>query len=165
MVEGAAVSLTAQRYRLPGVRQIAMRMRETRSLHNASRRAWRGARIISIRQSQYATAGCHLSHAAVRAECEVVARGALPGGVEFRAMGDNDATVRIRARWEGDTAITREQAAKLRELYSDLQDATTAASEALGTTGAAPSGMALQRFRELDARVLELVERIRETLD
>jgi hypothetical protein len=80
-------------------------------------------------------------------------------------MGDNDATVRIRARWEGDTEITREQAAKLRELYSDLQDAATAASEALGTTGAAPSGMALQRFRELDARVLELVERIRETLD
>ena len=80
-------------------------------------------------------------------------------------MGDNDATVKIRAAWSGKTAITPEQAAELRELYSDLQDATTAASEALGTTGAAPSGMALKRFRELDTRVVEILERIRETLD
>jgi hypothetical protein len=80
-------------------------------------------------------------------------------------MGDNDATVRIRARWAGDTPITREQASKLQELYTDLQEATAAAVEALGTTGAPPSGMALQRFRELDSRVGELVERIRETLD
>jgi|HubBroStandDraft_1064217.scaffolds.fasta_scaffold71184_2 hypothetical protein len=80
-------------------------------------------------------------------------------------MGDNDATVRIRARWVGNTAITREQAAKLRELYSDLQEASTAAAESLGTNDVAPSGMALQRFRELDSRVAELVERIRETLD
>jgi hypothetical protein len=79
-------------------------------------------------------------------------------------MGDNDATVRIRARWEGDTAITPPQAAELREFYFELQDATTAAAEALGTTGAAPGGMALQRFRELDSRVAELVERIRQTL-
>jgi hypothetical protein len=80
-------------------------------------------------------------------------------------MSDNDATVRIRAPWAGKTAITPDQAAGLRELYSELQDSTMAAAEALGTAGAAPSGMALQRFRELDSRVAELVERIRETID
>jgi thioesterase domain-containing protein len=80
-------------------------------------------------------------------------------------MSDNEATVRIRAPWVGKTAITPDQAAGLRELYSELQNATVAAAEALGTPAAAPSGMALQRFRELDARVVELVERIRETID
>jgi hypothetical protein len=79
-------------------------------------------------------------------------------------MGDNDATVRIRAAWSGKTTIAPGQAAELRELYSELQAATVAAAEALGATGPAPSGMPLQRFRELDERVVELTDRIREIL-
>jgi hypothetical protein len=80
-------------------------------------------------------------------------------------MGDNDATVRIRAPWSGKTDITAAQASQLRELYSELQEAASAAVETLGTTGAPPSGMVLQRFRELDARVCELVGRISSTLE
>jgi hypothetical protein len=79
-------------------------------------------------------------------------------------MGDNDSTARIRAAWSGKSAITPDQAEELRELYSELQEGATAAAEALGTTGAVPQGMAFQRFRELDGRVAELVERIQEIL-
>jgi hypothetical protein len=79
-------------------------------------------------------------------------------------MNDDEATVRMRAAWSGGTAISREQAAQLRQLYSELQDATRATAESLGTTGAPPSGMALERFLELDARVFEIIERIRGTL-
>jgi len=42
--------------------------------------------------------------------------------------------------------------------------ALPAAAEALGTTGAVPTGMALQRFRELDARVVDLIEHIQQIL-
>ncbi|HWW20549.1 MAG TPA: hypothetical protein VNZ06_07070 [Steroidobacteraceae bacterium] len=80
-------------------------------------------------------------------------------------MNDNDATVRLRARWDGDTALAPEQAIELRELYSELQAATAAAAEALGKTGPMPAGMPLQRFREIDSRVAALVDRIRVILD
>jgi hypothetical protein len=80
-------------------------------------------------------------------------------------MGDNDATVRLRARWDGNPAMTAQQAAELRELYSELRDATAAAAEALSNTGPVPAGMPLQRFREIDSHVAELVDRIRAILD
>jgi hypothetical protein len=82
----------------------------------------------------------------------------------MQPMGDNDSTARIRAAWSGMGAITPDQAAELRELYSELQEATIAAAEALGTSGAAPQGMAFQRFRELDRGVAKLVDRIQEIL-
>jgi hypothetical protein len=75
-------------------------------------------------------------------------------------------TVRIRARrsWSARDSMTPDQAVELRALYDELPDASAAAAEALGSTGAVPTGMALQRFRELDARVMEIVDRIKQIL-
>jgi hypothetical protein len=75
-------------------------------------------------------------------------------------------TMPIRARWSrsGRAVITLAEAAELRELYSELPDASAAAAEALGNTGAAPTGLALERFRELDGRVLAIIDRIRAIL-
>jgi hypothetical protein len=75
-------------------------------------------------------------------------------------------TMPIRARWSrsGRAILTPEEAAELRELYSELPDASAAAAEALGHAGPAPTGLALERFRELDGRVLAIIERIRAIL-
>ena len=75
-------------------------------------------------------------------------------------------TMPIRARWSrsGKAFVTPEEAAELRELYAELPDASEAAAEALGNTGAPPTGLALERFRELDGRVLAIIERIRAIL-
>jgi hypothetical protein len=80
-------------------------------------------------------------------------------------MSDEDDTVTIRAggSWYR-KYLTAEQADELRQLYEELPDTTTAAAEALGGAGPVPSGMALQRFFEHNARVLEMVARIREIL-
>jgi hypothetical protein len=56
------------------------------------------------------------------------------------------------------TVITPAEAAELRQLYDDLEEASTAAAEALSTRGLA--GLALTRFRELNARVVAIVDRI-----
>jgi len=78
-------------------------------------------------------------------------------------MDDNNATVRIRDPWAG-TALTAVRATDLRDLYSELQDTTTAAAILLGTAGALLTGTALRYFRELDADILEITERIRVAL-
>jgi hypothetical protein len=80
-------------------------------------------------------------------------------------MGDEEDTVTIRGggSWYR-KSLTAEQADELRQLYEELPDATTAAAEALGNAGPVPSGMSLQRFFEHNARVLEMVVRIREIL-
>ena len=76
-------------------------------------------------------------------------------------MDDNDATARIRDPWAG-TALAG--VTDLRDLYSELQDTTTAAAILLGTAGALLTGTALRYFRELDADILEITERIRVAL-
>jgi hypothetical protein len=53
-----------------------------------------------------------------------------------------------------------DQTDQLRDLYAELQEIATAAVEALGPAGSAPRGMILERFRDLNARVYELVEQI-----
>jgi hypothetical protein len=79
-------------------------------------------------------------------------------------MDCNDATVRIRAQWAGETDLAPAHAANLRDLYAELQDTATAAAIVLGTAEAVLKGMALLRFHRLDARVFEIIERIRVTL-
>jgi hypothetical protein len=78
---------------------------------------------------------------------------------------DEEDTVTIRAggSWYK-ASLTAEQTDELRQLYDELPDTTTAAAEALGSAGPAPSGMSLQRFLEHNARVLEMVARVREIL-
>jgi len=80
-------------------------------------------------------------------------------------MSDEEDTVTIRGggSWYR-KSLTAEQADELRQLYDELPDTASAAAEALGGTGPVPSGMALQRFLEHNARVLEMVARIREIL-
>ncbi len=92
-------------------------------------------------------------------------RGDRLPGVRSHAMSDEDDTVTIRAggSWYR-KVLTSEQADELRQLYDELPDTATGAAEALGTTGPVPSGMPLQRFFEHNARVLEMVARIREIL-
>jgi len=80
-------------------------------------------------------------------------------------MEDDTVTIRARRSWPENAFITSSQAEELRDLYSELPDASAAAAEALGGAGAVvPAGMSLQRFRELDARVVELIERIQAIL-
>jgi hypothetical protein len=81
-------------------------------------------------------------------------------------MRMHDETMPIRARWAraAKAVITPAEAAELRELYAELPDASAAAAEALGNSGAAPTGLALERFRELDGRVLTIIDRIKAIL-
>jgi hypothetical protein len=69
----------------------------------------------------------------------------------------------FRNRPEGRNAITPTDAAQLRRLYTELLEATAAATEALSMRGLA--GLALARFRELDARVSAVIKRIRQIVD
>jgi hypothetical protein len=57
--------------------------------------------------------------------------------------------------------MTRAELAELRVLYTRLGDASGAAAEALEKAGAAPTGVAFQRYEALDERVLEITERIK----
>ena len=58
--------------------------------------------------------------------------------------------------------ITPAEVAELRELYAELPEVSTAAAEALGVGGL--TGLALTRFRELDARVAAIARRIKAIL-
>jgi hypothetical protein len=77
-----------------------------------------------------------------------------------------DDTLPIRAQRLGAASahLTTAAAAELRRLYEELPDAVDAAGEALGSAGAAPTGLALERFRELDARVVAITDRIKAIL-
>jgi hypothetical protein len=80
-------------------------------------------------------------------------------------MSEED-TVRIRAGrlWSGRAVVTPEEAVELRQLYDELPDVAAGAAEALGSAGQVPTGMTLQRFLEHNARVLEIVARLKEIL-
>lgn len=80
-------------------------------------------------------------------------------------MSEEDDTVTIRGggTWYKES-LSVEQTDELRQLYDELPDTASAAAEALGGADPVPSGMALQRFLEHNARVLEMVARIREIL-
>jgi hypothetical protein len=60
--------------------------------------------------------------------------------------------------------ITAVEAQELQNLYDRLPNASSAAAEALRNTGGVPTAAAFQRFRELDAYVDTIVDRIREIL-
>jgi hypothetical protein len=68
------------------------------------------------------------------------------------------------SRPAGKAAITPAEARELQNLYDRLPNASSAAAEALRSAGAAPTSAALQRFRELDAYVGTIVDRIKEIL-
>jgi hypothetical protein len=70
-------------------------------------------------------------------------------------------TLRLGA---GDAQLTTADAAELRRLYDELPDAVEAAAEALGSAGPAPTGLKLERFRELDARVVAITDRVKAIL-
>jgi hypothetical protein len=62
---------------------------------------------------------------------------------------------------------TRRSAAEARELqklYDHLPTASLEAAEALRSAGRTPTDAALQRFRELDAYVRTIIDRIKEIL-
>jgi hypothetical protein len=49
-------------------------------------------------------------------------------------------------------------------LYDSLVDIAATAAEALGKAGPGPTGLALTRFRQLDARVVAIMDRIKTIL-
>jgi hypothetical protein len=61
-------------------------------------------------------------------------------------------------------AILPAEARELQSLYDRLPSASSAAAQALRSAGSAPEAAAFQRFRELDAYVETIVDRIREIL-
>jgi hypothetical protein len=64
----------------------------------------------------------------------------------------------------GNAQLTTADAAELRRLYDELPDVVEAAAEALGGAGPAPTGLKLERFRELDARLVAITDRIKAIL-
>jgi hypothetical protein len=57
--------------------------------------------------------------------------------------------------------MTRSELAGLRALYNQLGDVSAAAGEALWRAGVTPTVAAFQRYEALDARVLDIIERIK----
>jgi hypothetical protein len=64
----------------------------------------------------------------------------------------------------GKGVITPAEARELRRLYAELPNAAAAAREALKPGSGPLTGDALQRFREIDARVVEIIDRIKAIL-
>jgi hypothetical protein len=64
----------------------------------------------------------------------------------------------------GKYVITLEKSAELRRLYGQLPNAAFAAREALRNAGDPLIGVAFERFRELDARVVRIIDRIKQIL-
>jgi hypothetical protein len=60
--------------------------------------------------------------------------------------------------------VTPAEARELRGLYDKLANASAAAGEVLGRASGVPTGAALQRFRELDAYIETIMDRIKEIL-
>jgi hypothetical protein len=85
-------------------------------------------------------------------------------GVALCLMDEDTVRIRANRSRSGEDVLTADAACELRALYDELPDASAAAAEALGSTGALPTGMAMQRFRELDRRVSEIVARIQDIL-
>jgi hypothetical protein len=79
-------------------------------------------------------------------------------------MEDDTMPIRTLRHGPGSTQLTTAAVATLRRLYDELPDAVAAAGEALGRAGRAPTGLALERFRELDARVGAIADRIKTIL-
>jgi hypothetical protein len=61
-------------------------------------------------------------------------------------------------------AIGPHDAAELKKLYEELPFAAMRAADALRTNGTALEGPALQRFRDEEANVAEIFERIKQVL-
>lgn len=79
-------------------------------------------------------------------------------------MTDETPTYGIPRMKVAGNLITADEAAELRQLYAELPDAAEAAGEALGNSGAVPTGLRFERFMELEARVVDIVLRIEEIL-
>ena len=58
-------------------------------------------------------------------------------------------------------AVTQAEVRELRGLYDRLATASTEAGLELGRTGASPAAIESQRFKDLDARVDAMVDRIK----
>jgi hypothetical protein len=100
------------------------------------------------------------------AECEAGHAGTRGFSVALRRMTE-DETVKIRARLSrsGKGVLLQDQATELRELYTELQDVSTAAVVVtLGDAGTVPTGFALERFLELHARGSAIIARASEIL-
>ena len=70
-----------------------------------------------------------------------------------------------RAKALGKTVITFGEATELRRLYGELPNAAAEARQALKVaSGEALTGEALARLRESDARLLQIVDRIKAIL-
>jgi hypothetical protein len=58
------------------------------------------------------------------------------------------------------TVITRDEARELLQLYDELPNATVAAQEALKVANEKSTGIAFEKFRELEARLEAILARI-----
>jgi hypothetical protein len=75
-------------------------------------------------------------------------------------MTDDTETERLPLAKTARKSFTAAELEELRDLYWDLPSATEAAAELLGNAGPAPNGMRLERFMELNERVVSLIVEI-----